>query len=338
MSDHEEPTVTHPRPPEGGPTAEPLSVALLAEFVMLEGVSLTARNDLIESARVRELAKGETLLRAGEPNEQMFLVLGGHLGVFLEGHEGEAVAMLGVGETVGELSLLDGSPVSATVIATETTRLLAIDEATFWRLTDASHAFAVNLLMRLAARLRANNAAVSKSVVERRRYERAAMFDGLTGIHNRRWLDETLHRLVKRQRLSGGHLSVALIDIDHFKQFNDRFGHAAGDHVLSTVASLLARNLRPTDLVARFGGEEFVILFPDTLIDDAVTAAERVRLAAAAERLKMPDGTDLPPVTISVGVAELGPSHDVTELLKIADLAMYSAKQSGRNRVVRASP
>ena len=190
--------------------------------------------------------------------------------------------------------------------------------------------------MKLTGRLRANNATVSQSVLLRRRYERAAMFDGLTGIHNRRWLDETLHRLVRRVERGDASLSIALIDIDHFKGINDTYGHEAGDHVLTTVAQVLARNLRPTDLVARFGGEEFVILFPDTDLEHALIAGERVRLAVASEALNSGERR-LPGVTISMGIAQLQPGQSVPELLKGADRAMYAAKDGGRNRVVAAS-
>jgi diguanylate cyclase (GGDEF)-like protein len=268
----------------------------------------------------------------------MYFVLAGELGVHLDGIDTEPVATIGVGETVGELSVLDGTEASAWVVARGECELLEVKEDDFWALTNASHAFAVNLLIKLAARLRANNRAVSHNVQKRRMYERAAMFDGLTGIHNRRWLDETLHRLVKRQRgRRGGDLSISLIDVDHFKTFNDRHGHAAGDHVLTVVASTLAANLRPTDLVARFGGEEFVILFPDTGVEMAAIAAERVRLAVAAQELAMPDGAALPRVTISIGVAALAAGMTVPELLKAADAAMYRAKQAGRNRMVVAA-
>lgn len=304
---------------------------------MLEGVGLTARRELLAASRLVVLAPGEILIRQGSRNDCMYLVLDGELGIFLDDVEGDPVALLGRGETVGELSVLDGSEASANVVAQSACRLLAVPEDGFWQLINASHAFAVSLLLKLAARLRANNATVSRNVHQRRRYERAAMFDGLTGIHNRRWLDETLHRMVRRHERSHGDLSLALIDIDHFKHFNDRYGHAAGDHVLTVVASTLARNLRPTDLVARFGGEEFVILFPDTDLEQAASAADRVRRAIAAEELVMPDGTALPPVTISMGVAQLAPGQAVADFLKAADLAMYRAKQAGRNRVVTAN-
>ena len=310
----------------------------LDDFAMLEGVGLTARRELIASAQQRKLEPGDVLIRQGQRNDRMYLVLVGELGVHLDSIDADPVAVIGAGETVGELSVLDGSEASAFVVAQTTARLLEIGEDDFWQLTNVSHAFALNLLVKLASRLRANNATVSQNVQKRRQYERAAMFDGLTGIHNRRWLDETLHRMVRRQEGGGGKLSVSLIDIDHFKSFNDTYGHAAGDHVLTVVANALAANLRPTDLVARFGGEEFVIIFPDTSLDQARIAAERVRAAVATEDLTMPDGTELPHVTISMGVSQFELGQSVPDFLKVADLAMYRAKQAGRNRVMVGHP
>ncbi|OGQ17809.1 MAG: hypothetical protein A2138_13275 [Deltaproteobacteria bacterium RBG_16_71_12] len=323
-------------------TSDVIDAARLAQCAMLEGVSLAARGEILREGRTRHVQPGATLIKAGTDNKSMFFILEGKLGVFLEGLDGaEPVAVLGAGETVGELSLLDGSVASANVVASEPSLLLELDERAFWGLVNAAHAFAVNLLAKLAERLRSNNDAVSKNVQQRQRYERAAMFDGLTGIHNRRWLDETLHRLAERHRVgpssrgqASDGLSVGLVDIDHFKLFNDRYGHDAGDHVLTLVAGTLAKNLRPTDLVARFGGEEFVLLFPGTDLETAGVAAERVRAVVEVQEAKLPNGTVLPCVTISVGIAHLVDGQSVADLLKTADLAMYQAKKSGRNRVV----
>ncbi|MGE3635306.1 MAG: diguanylate cyclase [Sandaracinaceae bacterium] len=312
----------------------PVDAKTLDDFAMLEGVGVGPRKELIASAVQRGLTPGDILIHQGTRGASMYLVLRGELSVHLDSVDADPVATIGQGETVGELSVLDGSDASAFVVAKEPTRVLEVKEEDFWHLTNASHAFAVNLLLKLAERLRNNNRAVSQNVKKRRQYERAAMFDGLTGIHNRRWLDETLHRLVRRAEGSHEHLTVSLIDIDHFKSFNDTYGHAAGDHVLTVVATTLASNLRPTDLVARFGGEEFVILFPSTGLEHALIAAERVRAAVSTQTMVMSDGTVLPPVTISMGVAELRPPMSVPDLLKTADLAMYRAKQAGRNRVV----
>ena len=315
----------------------PLSAESLDDFAMLEGVGLTARRELIASAKRLILDPGDVLISQGKRHACMFLLRRGELSVMLDSPDNDPVATIEAGETVGELSVLDGSEASAFVVATTRCELLEISEEGFWQLTNVSHAFAVNLLLKTASRLRANNATVSQNVQKRRQYERAAMFDGLTGIHNRRWLDETLHRMVRRHESGRGTLSLSVIDIDHFKSFNDRFGHAAGDHVLTVVAATLALNLRPTDLVARFGGEEFVIIFPDTEIELAMGAADRVREAVAQEKLVTPDGTELPNVTISMGVAQLELGMTVPSFLKIADFAMYRAKQAGRNRVMRGT-
>ncbi|MDP2341438.1 MAG: diguanylate cyclase [Deltaproteobacteria bacterium] len=312
----------------------------LEHFAMLSGVSAAARRELMTTSTRRSLAAGELLITQGEATGAMYFVVVGELGVSLGDPTAEPIALIGQGETVGELSVLDGSVASAHVVARTPCELLALAEEGFWALTHHSHAFSINLLVKLAERLRANNATVSNNIAKRRLYERAAMFDGLTGIHNRRWLDDTLHRLVERHERAprgadgSGALSLALIDIDHFKSFNDGHGHDAGDAVLSIVAATMAANLRPTDLVARFGGEEFVILFPDTDLAAAGAAANRVRTAVADKVLAMPDGKPLPSVTISVGVAELQPGEQPPALLKAADRAMYQAKHGGRNRVI----
>ncbi len=297
---------------------------------------------LLEGCPVRVLEPGERLLTAGQANQTMYMVLAGSLRVLLDhveaqggvgGGGGETVATLLAGQTVGEISVLDDSPVTASVEAAERTRLLAVDEQTFWRMVFTSHEFSTNLLLLLAQRMRAASAALSHGARLRKQYERDATLDGLTGLYNRRWLDERLGRLVNRQRRSGDPLSLLMLDVDHFKRFNESYGHAAGDHVLATVASVILRSVRPTDLVARYGGEEMVVLLPDTPESGARTAGERVRSEIAATPLTLADGRALPPVTVSIGVAELGAGMEGGALLRQADAALYRAKAAGRNRV-----
>ena len=157
----------------------------------------------------------------------------------------------------------------------------------------------------------------------------ASLTDPLTGVGNRRKLDQALATEISRARRTGGTLSIAMADIDHFKEVNDRYGHGAGDTVLERFGAILIRVSRTTDIVARFGGEEFVVLMPHTNLDQAAAKAERLRIALAQEILE-PLGQ---PVTASFGVAELIDGESAQALLSRVDKAMYEAKTSGRNRV-----
>ncbi len=157
-----------------------------------------------------------------------------------------------------------------------------------------------------------------------------SLIDPLTGVGNRRRLDQALGIEIARANRTVGRLCAFMADLDHFKRVNDIYGHEAGDSVLAAFGRLLREQMRPTDIVTRFGGEEFVVLMPDTDLENAVAAAERVRVAFAALRVKpLPD-----PVTASFGVAEFAAGEQGDDLLRRIDQALYAAKRSGRNRVV----
>jgi two-component system cell cycle response regulator len=161
-----------------------------------------------------------------------------------------------------------------------------------------------------------------------------AITDGLTGLHNRRYMEAHLKTLVDKARASGRPLSVLVADIDHFKSVNDTYGHDAGDVVLREFAARFRRNTRGIDLACRLGGEEFVIIMPDTDIVRAYQVGERLRACVAAEPFVVNSTTQLR-VTASVGLATLERNTDTTEtLFKRADQALYTAKRDGRNRVV----
>jgi diguanylate cyclase (GGDEF)-like protein len=303
----------------------------LRQLEVLRGLTDETLEQLIDRGQLRLLDRSQVLIRRGEPNTQMYVVLSGCLRVDLNDHDGEPIARLAVGETVGELALLSQQLASATVAAEEPTRLLAIDEPSFCWLISVSHGFAVSLLIRLAERLRSNNDAVQASIALRQQFEHAALHDVLTGVHSRRWLHDTLPRIVQRHLFAAEPLSLAVLDVDHFKRINDGFGHPAGDSVLSAIGRVLRDKLRPTDLVARFGGEEFVLIFPQTPLTGAVRAAERLREAICAEVMRH-ESVDLPRVTVSLGVTALGKAGDAQRLLIEADQALYEAKKHGRNQ------
>jgi two-component system cell cycle response regulator len=162
-----------------------------------------------------------------------------------------------------------------------------------------------------------------------------AVTDQLTGLHNRRYMTGQLDALVKRASLGGDPVAALLIDIDHFKKINDGYGHDVGDDVLQEFAVRLASNVRAIDLPCRYGGEEFVVVMPDTKLEDAERIAERIRLHVAGSPFRVKGGTELLTVTISIGVAAtLGADDKPEALLKRADEGVYEAKALGRNKVI----
>jgi diguanylate cyclase (GGDEF)-like protein len=305
----------------------------LERLKIFEGVDLNAVEKQLADREVRDLATGDVLLTMGAVNDVMYMVLEGQLSVHLEGGpQSEPVAFIAEGETVGELSVLDARPASAHVVAAEPSRVMALDNKTFWSLVGASHDFSINLLMLLAKRLRANNTTVATNIRLQREYKRNAMVDALTGLYNRRWLEEALPRFVNRFARSNQSLALLMVDVDHFKKVNDDLGHPAGDATLVAVAHALKAACRPTDLVARYGGEEFAVILPDTGPRAATGVAERLRHAVSMAPIKDSEGKLLPCVTISIGAAILD-ATGATALLARADAALYASKENGRNRV-----
>jgi two-component system cell cycle response regulator len=162
-----------------------------------------------------------------------------------------------------------------------------------------------------------------------------AITDGLTGLHNRRYLDSHLVTLFERAASRNRPLSLMITDIDKFKPINDTHGHAAGDEVLRDFARRLRKNVRGIDLACRFGGEEFVVVMPDTEPLIAEKVAERIRHEIESLPFAIGGGTQALRVTVSIGVASMIPGKDSVEtLMKRADAALYEAKNTGRNRVV----
>jgi len=157
--------------------------------------------------------------------------------------------------------------------------------------------------------------------------------DPLTGLFNRRYLDEFLSKELNRARRNNSCFCVMMIDIDHFKRFNDDFGHEAGDLVLQRVANLIKKNMREYDVVCRYGGEEITVICPERAIEDIFFRAETIRDAIALDRV-IYQSLPLPPVTVSIGIAGY-PIHGVS-LINKADNALYEAKNQGRNRVIVA--
>jgi diguanylate cyclase (GGDEF)-like protein len=166
-----------------------------------------------------------------------------------------------------------------------------------------------------------------------------ATTDALTGLRNRRELDELADALVCEARENGKQLACLMVDLDHFKSVNDAHGHPAGDAVLREVAARFAKRIRRSDVLARYGGEEFVVLLPDTDAAGALAMAARLRESLEAAPVLLGDGDDRVPIAVraSVGVASLGDGQDAAGLVAEADRALYRAKSLGRDRIELAA-
>jgi diguanylate cyclase (GGDEF)-like protein len=173
-------------------------------------------------------------------------------------------------------------------------------------------------------------------IEERKRIEKQlhhlATTDPLTGALNRRRFFELAEQEFDRSNRYNREISIILFDVDHFKESNDAYGHVAGDQILKTIAQRFSENLRQLDIFGRYGGDEFIILLPETNSEQALQAAERLHEVVTSEPVTTSRGTI--PIQISIGVANLENSEDIEALLIRTDQALYAAKETGRNRVV----
>lgn len=164
-----------------------------------------------------------------------------------------------------------------------------------------------------------------------------AQRDFLTGVYNRKALDHMMDEQMELAKLEKQELSLLMIDVDHFKKFNDRFGHLLGDEVLKIVARVLVEMVKGKDIVSRFGGEEFAVLLPNTPLKGGLIVGEAIRAAIASRQLKRKDtGAVFAEITVSIGVAVFRPETDtIPSFVKRADDALYGSKKNGRNRVTQ---
>jgi len=175
-------------------------------------------------------------------------------------------------------------------------------------------------------------------VLRLRRHRSLSSSDALTGLYNRAYFEEFLAAEIRRSKRYAKSFAVGMVDIDRFKNFNDSYGHAAGDEALKAVAGIIRRSVRRSDLVARYGGEEIVLVMPETTLNQSRIRVESIRVAVAAEAIKLPKREDRVRVTVSAGVAcwpTDGENPD--DLIHIADARLFHAKALGRNRVVSSS-
>ncbi|MBV1873538.1 MAG: GGDEF domain-containing protein [Gammaproteobacteria bacterium] len=306
--------------------------ATLQEIKIFQNTPLSIIYKHLENCELHSYSSNSLILSPLSNNHNMYAVISGGLSIHYHSADSPSTTELGIGETVGEISIFDGLKPTAFVKTTGETQLLVISSQTLWSMVDNSHEISRNLLHILSNRVRSGNETILSNLELQRKHERDAQLDTLTGLHNRRWLDTTFKKELTRCKENNSAFSVIMLDIDHFKHFNDTYGHQAGDQVLKQVAFAMKDNLRPNEIVARYGGEEFVILLPNTSAIIAEKIAERVRLGVAGCYYQYTESVAKIQITISLGVAELNQHCSSNTLINNADKAMYQAKKSGRNQ------
>lgn len=293
--------------------------------------------DIIKDCTIVEAVSGQIVLDAYSSGARLYIVLKGALGITIPNRQRKqqesATTQYLPGECVGEISVLDEEIHSATISALCDSELLVIEAETMWKLIDESNGVARNLLQLLSFRIRAANAQIRNRQKVGEFYRQLSMVDGLTGLHNRAWLNTQLPSMVASAHATGDALSIIMVDLDHFKLFNDEHGHLLGDDALQTAAKVLNAGLRPTDFAARYGGEEMIIILPNTNQQSALIVAERLCKRLRKTRVFADMQKALPHVTASFGLATLQGGQDGSAVIATADAALYRAKDAGRNQV-----
>jgi len=308
----------------------------VAGLQLFQGIAPTDVAALLARCPVARVAAGQAV-QAPDNGARLYIVLRGALNATRADARNEdvpdAASRILAGECVGELSVLDEEASADSLYALQESDLLVIDADTLWRLIDESNGIARNLLRLLSFRIRAANAQLRRRQKVGEFYRQMSMADGLTGLHNRAWLDDNLAALIDGAHRSGKPLSLIMIDIDNFKRFNDEHGHQSGDSALRCAADAITAALRPTDFAARYGGEELMVILPATGQAAASMVAQRlcdqVRQSIVFSDMRKP----LPHITASFGVATLASEQDAEALISVADAALYRAKEAGRDRI-----
>ena len=306
-----------------------ISEADLKRLYLFRSVNLESIQGVLDACTLRLASSGEVIIHAGSPNRYIYLLLDGHLRIHPHGLSEEPVVVLGPGEMVGEMSVIDQQPASANVVAAEPCRIMVMEEDILWSLIQSSHDAARNLLFILTSRLRHADQLITDNVPPGEEFDHYGSVDALTGLRGRKWLDHVMQRQFLRSMTCGEPLSVILIDIDDFKAFNNKHGHAYGDRVLYAIAQNLSDRLRPTDIIARYGGDEFVILLPNFSISAAREVAERLHREVVKAVPMMPDGKSVPHPSLSIGLAEVGTGQSPERLVTAAHAALDCARKNG---------
>lgn len=296
-------------------------------------------NSLVE----RSVRDGDVLFNQGDRGETLYIVREGEIAGIIELTDGTRrdVARFSVGDFFGDMAIFENDVRSATCIACTDSTLLELHKSDFFHLIEENPAIAIKIMYRMlnitTGRLQNTGQFLSEMIRWGNDARKRAITDEFTGVYNRRFLEESMGPLFAEAVRKKTPISLVMIDLDHFREINDTYGHDMGDSLILELVTVCKRNLREHDIIARYGGDEFSIIFPGTGREEAMSLAEKMRSdAAGLDILEKKEGA-INRVTLSMGVAAYPDGADSLSKLKSkADEALYRAKEEGRDRVVFA--
>ncbi len=288
-------------------------------------------------------AAGEVIFREGDEGSELYIVKRGLVTIGLrtaDGNEKE-LARFQAGNFFGEMSIVDDAPRSATCRALEESVLYRMHERDYYHVLETHPRAAIKIMYKMlntiAHRLETTSRFVADMVRWGNEASRRAITDEVTGAYNRRYLDSLLTDRYSGDGSSGKPFSLIMMDVDRFREINEAHGHEVGNKLLARLVETINLVLKETDVIARYGGDEFTLLLPDAGLEEATARAEEIRRAVEGMTIRIPPVDQPLAVTVSQGVAAFPESrNNLAELKAAADRALYRAKEEGRNRVVRA--
>ena len=301
-------------------------IKLLQESPLFKDVKSSTLASLLMRSTQLKLVAEQTLMIPGQQNDRIYIILSGRLRAQINAYDSKPLALFGIGECVGEMSMFDDNQVSAYVIAVTDCELLSIPHADAWSVLNESLRASHNLLTILANRMRSSNRVLAESMEYREGYEALDYVNAVTGIYNNRWLSENTSRLIHRYTVSHQPCFFILLKVENFGQFEAHFGSLGSDQAQRTIAQAMLRCLRPNDVTAHIGEDLFAIFLPQAEKESANRAAERLLEEIGHTAIVTPTGDALPPITLSVGISQLQPDDKLDNLIERARSAMRGAQ------------